>query len=117
MEGNPEFAVDLQPIDFAAYAHACGAKGFTIDDPKNAGSVIKEALAYDGPVVVDAIVDQNEPPMPGKITTEQAIEFAKALVRGERDSSEIIKNVISNQFHEAIATKGRSLLNILPGVG
>ncbi|QMW00663.1 thiamine pyrophosphate-dependent enzyme [Spirosoma foliorum] len=117
MEGNPEFAVDLQPIDFAAYANACGAKGFTINDPKQADAVIREALAHDGPVVVDAIVDQNEPPMPGKITTDQAIEFAKALVRGERDRSEIIKNVISNQFHEAVATKGRSLLDILPGRG
>ena len=117
MEGNPEFAVDLQSIDFAAYANACGATGFTIDDPKNAEAVIRQALAHDGPVVVDAIVDPNEPPMPGKITTEQAIEFAKSLVRGESDRSEIIKNVISNQFHEAVATKGRSLLNLIPGAG
>jgi pyruvate dehydrogenase (quinone) len=117
MEGNPEFNVDLQPIDFAAYARACGAVGFTIDNPKNADSVIRQALAHDGPVIVDAIVDQNEPPMPGKITTEQALEFAKALARGERDRSEIIKNVVVNQFNEAVATKGRSLLDVIPGLG
>lgn len=117
MEGNPEFTVDLQTIDFAAYARACGATGFTIDDPKQAEAVIQQALAHDGPVIVDAIVDQNEPPMPGKITTEQAFEFAKALARGEQDRSEIIKNVISNQFHEAVATKGRSLLDLIPGRG
>ena len=117
MEGNPEFNVDLQSIDFAAYARACGATGFTIDDPKNADAVIRQAMAHDGPVIVDAIVDQNEPPMPGKITTEQALEFAKALVRGERDRSEIIKNVVANQFNEAVATKGRSLLDVIPGLG
>ncbi|GAB3764157.1 thiamine pyrophosphate-dependent enzyme [Spirosoma pomorum] len=117
MEGNPEFNVDLQSIDFAAYARACGAVGFTINDPKNADSVIRQALAHDGPVIVDAIVDQNEPPMPGKITTEQALEFAKALARGERDRSEIIKNVVVNQFNEAVATKGRSLLDVIPGLG
>ena len=116
MEGNPEYGVDLQPIDFALYARACGATGFTIDDPKDADRVVREALAHDGPVIVDCIVDQNEPPMPGKITTEQAIEFVKSLARGERDRSEIIKNVISNQYHEAIATKGRSLLGIIPGL-
>jgi hypothetical protein len=31
--GNPEYAVDLQPIDFAAYAHACGGIGFSVEDP------------------------------------------------------------------------------------
>lgn len=117
MEGNPEFNVDLQSIDFAAYARACGATGFTIDDPKNAESIIRQALAHDGPVIVDAIVDPNEPPMPGKITTEQALAFTKALVRGEHDRSEIIKNVLKNQVNEAVATKGRSLLNLIPGVG
>ncbi len=116
LEGNPEYGVDLQPIDFAAYARACGATGFTIEDPKDADTVVRQALAHDGPVVVDCIVDQNEPPMPGKISTTQAIEFAKALARGERDRSEIIKNVVSNQFHEAIATKGRSLLDVIPGL-
>lgn len=117
MEGNPEFGVELHPIDFAAYARACGATGFTIDDPKDAPDVIQKALAHDGPVIVDAIVDQNEPPMPGKITTSQAMEFAKSLVRGEEDRNEIIKNVIKNQVEEAVATKGRSLLAMLPGVG
>lgn len=116
MEGNPEYGVDIQPIDFAMYARACGATGFTIDDPKDADRIVREAMAHDGPVVIDCIVDQNEPPMPGKITTEQAVEFVKALARGERDRSEIIKNVISNQYNEVIATKGRSLLDVIPGL-
>ena len=114
MEGNPEFAVDLQSIDFAAYARACGATGFTLDNLKDAESIIRQALEHEGPVIVDAIVDANEPPLPGKITTIQAVEFAKALVRGEKDGGEIIKNVLVNQVKEAIATKGRSLLNVLP---
>ncbi|MFD2934808.1 thiamine pyrophosphate-dependent enzyme [Spirosoma flavum] len=117
LEGNPEFGVDIQSIDFAAYARACGATGFTIDDPANAAGIIQQALAHDGPVIVDAIVDQNEPPMPGKITTDQAIALTKALIRGERDSGDIIKNIIGNQFSEAVATKGRSLLTVLPGIG
>lgn len=29
LEGNPEFGVELQPIDFAQVAEACGARGFT----------------------------------------------------------------------------------------
>lgn len=117
LEGNPEFGVDIQSIDFAAYAQACGATGFTINDPSQADAVIRQALAHDGPVIVDAIVDQNEPPMPGKITTDQAIELTMALVRGERDRGDIVKNIIGNQVREAAATKGRSLLTVLPGIG
>src|SRR6202035_5814902 len=31
--GNPEYGVDLHPIDFAAFAHACGGIGFSVEDP------------------------------------------------------------------------------------
>ena len=58
--------------------------------------------------MVNCYVDKNEPAMPGKVTTAQAIEFTKALARGERDTSEIIKNVIKDQFREAVATKGKA---------
>jgi pyruvate dehydrogenase (quinone) len=39
MEGNPQYGVELQPIDFAAYARACGAAGYCLDDPAQADSV------------------------------------------------------------------------------
>src|SRR5207253_3331478 len=32
--GNPEFACELQPIDFAAFARACGGSGFTIEEDR-----------------------------------------------------------------------------------
>jgi pyruvate dehydrogenase (quinone) len=102
LDANPQFGVQLQPIDFAAYAKACGAGGYTIEDPKDAEPVLREALAYDGPAVIQAVVDPNEPPMPGKITTEQAINFAKALARGERDRFDIIKTVLKDKVREVI---------------
>ena len=36
MEANPEFGVELQPIDFAGFAMNCGAAGFTIENPDEA---------------------------------------------------------------------------------
>jgi pyruvate dehydrogenase (quinone) len=48
------------------------------------------------------VIDPNEPPMPGKITTDQAWEFAKALARGEKDRWEIIKTVAENKVREVI---------------
>ena len=35
--GNPEYGCDLHPIDFAAFARACGGTGFTITDPAECG--------------------------------------------------------------------------------
>ena len=99
---NPEFGVELQPIDFAAFARACGAGGFTIDRPDQAAAVLREALAYDGPAVVEAVVDPNEPPLPGKISTKQAMNFAEALVRGERDRWDIIKTVLEDKVREVV---------------
>ena len=99
---NPEFGVELQPIDFAAFARACGAGGFTIDRPEQAAAVLREALAYDGPAVIEAVVDPNEPPLPGKISTKQAMNFAEALVRGERDRWDIIKTVLKDKVREVV---------------
>jgi pyruvate dehydrogenase (quinone) len=63
---------------------------------------LREALAAPGPAVVQVVIDPNEPPMPGKITTDQAWEFAKALARGEKDRWEIIKIVAENKVREVI---------------
>jgi pyruvate dehydrogenase (quinone) len=102
LEGNPEFGVELQPIDFAKVAEACGARGFTIERPEQAEQVLRDALAHRGPSIVQAVVDPNEPPMPGKITTEQAIKFVKSLARGQRDAMKIIKTLAEDKIREVI---------------
>ncbi len=102
LEGNPEFGVELEPIDFAKVAEACGARGFTLERPEDAERVLREALNTQGPSVVQAVVDPNEPPMPGKVTTEQALHFAKSLVRGQKDAAKIIKTIAEDQVREVI---------------
>jgi pyruvate dehydrogenase (quinone) len=102
LEGNPEFGVELEPIDFAKVAEACGARGFTIERPEDAERVLREALAHRGPTLVQAVVDPNEPPMPGKINTEQALKFAKSLLRGQRDAIKIVKTIAEDKIREVI---------------
>jgi pyruvate dehydrogenase (quinone) len=102
MEGNPEYGVELEPIDFAGIAKACGAAGYTIEDPEQAGPILRDALAHDGPVVVQAVVDPNEPPTPGNISSEQAFKFAESLVRGEKDGWKIFKSVLGDKVREVI---------------
>lgn len=102
LDANPEFGIDLQPIDFALHAQACGAAGFTIDDPKDAGEVLRRALEHPGPAVIQAVVDPNEPPLPGNISMEQSVHFAEALLKGDKNRGEIIKTIAENKIREVI---------------
>ncbi len=102
MLGNPEYVCDLHPIDFAKVAEACGGKGFTIRDPKDCGAILDAALAHPGPVVVDCLVDTNEPPMPPKVKAKQAAHFAEALARGTPDALKIAATVFKDRAREII---------------
>jgi pyruvate dehydrogenase (quinone) len=101
-EGNPQYGVELQPIDFAAFARACGAAGFTVDDPREVDKVLQDAFTHPGPAVVEAVVDPHEPPLPGKITIEQAWHFIEALARGQKDGWDILKTVAENKIREVV---------------
>ena len=100
--GNPEYGVDLQPIDFASFARACGAIGFTAEDPGECGQVLDEFLNAPGPAVLQAVVDPFEPPMPAKVKAEQALHFAESLARGEPNRKKIALTAISDKIRELI---------------
>ena len=100
--GNPEYGCELQPIDFAAFARACGAAGFTVEDPAECGSILDLALRTPGPVVVEAVVDPFEPPMPPKIKPQQALHLAESLAKGEPNRKEIALTVLANKVKEMI---------------
>jgi pyruvate dehydrogenase (quinone) len=100
--GNPEYGVDLHPIDFAAFAVACGGTGFTVDDPAECGLVMDEFLSVPGPSVLQAIVDPYEPPLPANVNATQALHFAESLARGEPNSKKIALTVLSDKVRELI---------------
>lgn len=100
--GNPEYAVELEPINFAKFAEVCGATGFTIDNPADCGRILDQALAIDGPVIIEAVVDPLEPPLPAKIKPGQALHFAEALLRGEPNREQIALTALSDKVREMI---------------
>jgi pyruvate dehydrogenase (quinone) len=100
--GNPEYVCDLQPIDFAAVARGFGVSSFVIDNPKRCGAIIEQALATEGPVLVEAVVDPNTPPMPPKIKANQALHLAEAMVRGEKNTADIIKSIAGGKVRELV---------------
>ncbi len=102
MEAEPEYGVELQPIDFAGFARCCGAAGFTIERPEDAESILRQALAHPGPAIIEAVVDPNEPPLPGNISAEQTLHFTEALAKGEKDRWKIVKTVLEDKIREVV---------------
>jgi pyruvate dehydrogenase (quinone)/pyruvate oxidase len=100
--GNPQYGVELEPIDHVKFAEACGGRGFRIDDAARCGSILAEALAAPGPVIVEAVVDPNEPPLPPKITPEQAAHFTQALLRGEPNREKVALTVLSETVRQVV---------------
>jgi pyruvate dehydrogenase (quinone) len=100
--GNPEYGIELQPIDFAMFARACGGIGLTITEPAACGHIIDEALHAPGPVLVEAVVDPYEPPLPPKIKPEQALKFAESLARGEPRRMRIARTVLKDKIREMV---------------
>jgi pyruvate dehydrogenase (quinone) len=60
--GNPSFGCDLSPIDFVAFARACGAEGYRCERPEEVRPAIQAALSSPMPALVEAIVDPDEKP-------------------------------------------------------
>ena len=100
--GNPEYGVELQPADFTAWAKAAGGEGYRVADPANVKTVMREFLASPRPAVLEALVDPNEPPMPGKVKPEQAAKFAKALVRGQPQGPRIALTAFHDKISEYV---------------
>lgn len=46
--------------DFVKLAEAFGAKGIQVSDPDDLDEAIKEMIAYDGPVIMDCLVEKHE---------------------------------------------------------
>ena len=100
--GNPEYVCDLQPIDFAGVARAFGIASFVIEDPARCGSTLDQALAVEGPVLIEAVVDPDAPPMPPVVKADQALHLAEAMVRGTKGAGDILKDIASSKVRELV---------------
>jgi pyruvate dehydrogenase (quinone) len=102
--GNPEYGVSLHPIDFVAFAEACGAVGFRCERPEDARSALEAMMLADGPALCEAVVDPFEPPMPARIKVKQALHMAEALAKGEPNRGRIALTLFRDKIHDL---KGR----------
>ena len=60
--GYPEYGCKLAPIDFVAFAKACGADGFRCDRPDDVRPALKATLQSPRAALLEAVVDPEEKP-------------------------------------------------------
>ncbi|MGO9816494.1 MAG: ubiquinone-dependent pyruvate dehydrogenase [Acidocella sp.] len=87
--GFLDFGTDFKNPNFAAMAEATGIRGIRIEDAADVPHGIADALAHDGPVLVDVVVNRQELAIPPKLTAEMAKGFTlymvKAVMNGKAD--------------------------------
>jgi pyruvate dehydrogenase (quinone)/pyruvate oxidase len=99
--GNPEYGVNMAPLDFVRFAEACGARGMHIEDAATCGDQMKEALAWDGPVIVECLVDPHEPPIPAKVKKTQLEKLSSALREGTPNRNRIALQMVKDMLDES----------------
>lgn len=112
--GNPEYGVELQNIDFAKVAEACGVRGVQVEDPARVSAAVAETLAAPGPALLEAVVDPFEPIMPGTLKPEQAQKYAEALRRGQPNAKRIALTLYRDAV-EDFEENAETLMAALPG--
>ena len=86
--GLPEYGTILHNPDFAKVAEAMGLHGVRVEDPHDVEGAVREALAYDGPVLLDVLTNPDEIAVPPKPTLEQGWGFAIAKTKEFLDSAQ-----------------------------
>jgi pyruvate dehydrogenase (quinone) len=76
---------DLHNPNFAAMAEAMGIKGIRVEQPGQLESAIREALAHDGPALVDVVSARQELIMPPTTTVEEAGKFGLFMLKAVMD--------------------------------
>ena len=100
--GYPEYGVrHSEPfVNYAAIATGNGAFGAKVTQPGDLPGAIRDALAHDGPALVDVDVNPEEPPLPGKVEYEQAKKFTEAFLRGQPHKATIATTLFRDKIQQ-----------------
>ncbi|MBT2216192.1 pyruvate oxidase [Virgibacillus dakarensis] len=78
--GNLNYETELAEIDFAAFAKSCGGVGYRIEKQEEMADMMKQAFLSNKPAIIDVVID-DQAPLPGKITYDQAVNYGEYLIK------------------------------------
>jgi len=82
MEGDPKFEAsqDIPYVPYHAWADMVGLHGIKVERSAQIAGAWREAFAADRPVIIDAMTDPEEPPIPPHVTFEQMEAMTKSFI-------------------------------------
>jgi pyruvate dehydrogenase (quinone) len=91
--GDAKFQASQELPDFpyARYAELIGLQGIRVHAPDHVDPAWHMALNASRPVVIEAVVDADVPPLPPHITFDQAASLLSAILKGDPDAAGIIR--------------------------
>lgn len=92
--GNPQYACEIPSIDFTTVARGCGLAGFRVDAADQVPDALRDALAHDGPSLVECIVDAYEAPYGDTLKPAHADKIVGAYNRGEPERTRMARNLL-----------------------
>jgi pyruvate dehydrogenase (quinone)/pyruvate oxidase len=99
--GYPEHGVRWErQAEFAAWARSCGGLGLRVESPSDLEGALVEALEFDGPALIDVVVNPDEPPMPPRVGYYQAKGFAEAFLRGQPRRAAIASTLLHDKLDQ-----------------
>jgi pyruvate dehydrogenase (quinone) len=102
MSGDPKFegSQDVPDFPYARYAELLGLEGIRVESPDQVAPAWDQALAAGRPVVYEAVTDPEVPPLPPHITIEQAKALSSALLGGDPNARQIVKQSFRQKLQE-----------------
>ncbi len=102
MSGSPQFAPSqsLPDVSYAAFARSLGMTGIRVEKPGDVQSAWREALASEGPAVVEFMTDPSVPPIPPHADWDQIEATAASILRGDSDRKAMVKQGIKAKVQE-----------------
>jgi pyruvate dehydrogenase (quinone) len=93
--GQPklEASQNLPDFPYAQYAESIGLHGIKIERPDQIVPAWREALASRRPVVIEAVVDPEVPPLPPHITVQQAAGLAQAVLKHDPNWRHMVRQI------------------------
>lgn len=78
--GHLHYATELGEMNFAKFAESCGGEGYRVNRYEDLQDTMNKAFLSDKPVIVDVAIE-DQAPLPGHISYQQAINYSKYLVK------------------------------------
>ncbi|GAA3357787.1 thiamine pyrophosphate-requiring protein [Streptomyces antimycoticus] len=102
MGGAPQFlpSQELPDVSYARFAESLGMTGLRVEKPEQVEQAWREALAADGPAVVEFLTDPAVPPIPPHATWEQMEATVESIIKGDSDRAGMVRQGLKAKVQE-----------------